>query len=112
MLELLDNELFPRLLTASGQAAAMAAVVWLVTLLAGRWISARWRCALWSLVFIRLLMPALPPSPLSLLNLKPTAAVIVRPMVADQSIVTFGVVPEAAAGKVVESRSLTAEPPV
>ncbi|MEA2736550.1 MAG: hypothetical protein QOE14_3001, partial [Humisphaera sp.] len=84
------------MLTASWQAGGLAVIVWLVTVIAGRWISARWRCMLWSLVFIRLVMPALPPSPSSLLNLRP-AALTNTPMtvnVSPEELVTFGVMPD------------------
>lgn len=71
-------------------------------------MAARWRCALWSLVFVRLVLPVLPPSPLSLFNLlrssaAPTVAMIPAPpqpaqppRAADDEVVTLGVVPEAA----------------
>src|SRR5688500_16398353 len=85
------------ILTASWQAAALALLVWLVIVAIGRWIPARWRCALWSLVFIRLILPALPPSPLSLFNLTPTVAPTpAAPFVDGDEVVTFGVVQEAA----------------
>ena len=48
------------LLRASWQATALAAVVLLVQWSVGRRLSARWRHALWLLVFARLLLPALP----------------------------------------------------
>ena len=91
------------MLTASWQAAAIAVVVWAITLMGDRWIAARWRCALWSIVFLRLVMPALPPSPMSVFNFRPAAAAMTRrPAVITPSpsprdgaeVVTFGVIPD------------------
>jgi beta-lactamase regulating signal transducer with metallopeptidase domain len=90
---------FARLLTASVQASVMAAVVWLVTTLAGRWISARWRCALWSLVFLRLVLPVLPPSPWTTTSMPMTVVANVLPK-ADVVTVTYGVIPDVAAVEV------------
>jgi beta-lactamase regulating signal transducer with metallopeptidase domain len=47
---------------ASGQAAALIAIIVLVTPLAARFVPARWRMALWALIMIRLLVPMLPHS--------------------------------------------------
>ena len=60
---------FEWLLRASWQAALLAVLVVIVQWsLRGR-LSARWRYALWTLVLIRLLLPALPASRASLYNL-------------------------------------------
>ena len=90
------------MLTASWQAAALTVVVCAITLLGGRWIPPRWRCVLWSLVFLRLVMPALPPSPLSVFNFRAAATMTTPTPVAaplksvdDAEVVTFGVVPDA-----------------
>ena len=91
------------MLTASWHAAALAVVVWTITLLGGRWIAARWRCALWSLVFLRLVMPALPPSPMSVFNFRPAPTMTRAPAVVivpshspndGAEVVTFGVIPD------------------
>ncbi len=50
-------------------AAGIAAVVIVIQLACGRWISPAWRYRLWAIVVIRLLLPALPSSPASLANL-------------------------------------------
>ena len=86
------------MLTASWQAGGLAVIVWLLTTFDGRWIGARWRCVLWSLVFIRLLLPALPPSPLSVLNVHPPALTETPKLVnaTPDEVVTFGVGPDAA----------------
>ena len=95
------DDLFLRMAIASAHAGGIALLVWLVTALAGRRISARWRCALWSLVFVRLLLPALPASPASLLNLAPAGTAIrvaTPPLPAgDDVTITYGVIPDAAA---------------
>jgi len=64
--------------TASWQATAIAGCVLLAQWALRRQLSARWRNALWLLVFARLLMPALPPAPCSVYNwlpAKPPAAI-------------------------------------
>ena len=72
-------DLLARLWTASWQAAVVAAVVVAVRLTFGRALTARWRHALWALVLLRLLLPALPQSRLSVFGLadrpgRPSAA--------------------------------------
>ena len=104
------------MLTASWQAAALAAVVWAITTIGGRWITARWRCALWSLVFLRLVMPALPPSPMSAFNLRPTAStptIIARPLAPPdgKEVVTFGVIPNSPLPVATDAARATAAPP-
>ncbi len=54
---------------ASWQAAVIAALVLAISVIFGRRIGPAWRCALWAIVFLRLLLPALPPSSMSLFNL-------------------------------------------
>src|SRR5687767_7735702 len=78
----------------------MVIAVWLIVTIFGRWMSARWRCALWSLVFVRLVLPALPPSPLSVFNLHDNAqppALKLTPATASDEVITFGVIPDPAA---------------
>lgn len=53
---------------AAWAAAPLAALVWAIDAACGRWMAAKWRCALWTLVAARLLLPVGPPSPLSLQN--------------------------------------------
>jgi beta-lactamase regulating signal transducer with metallopeptidase domain len=57
---------------ASVSATIIAGVVLLAQLLFGRWLTPAWRHRLWWLVVFRLLLPALPPSAMSLWNLDPT----------------------------------------
>lgn len=52
----------------SWQAMALVAVVLLIQVILGPRLPARWRHALWWIVVIKLLLPAFPPSPLSLFN--------------------------------------------
>ena len=59
------------ILETSWQAAVLAAVVLLLGMLLRGRLSARWRCALWLVVLVRLLMPVVPESPMSLFNLLP-----------------------------------------
>lgn len=55
----------------SAQAGVLVVLVILVQWLFRRKLTARWRCALWTLVFVRLLVPYSPDSPLSIFNLLP-----------------------------------------
>ena len=61
------------LLSTLGRLSVQAAIVVLVILLVQRvfrkWLTPRWRCALWLLLVARLLLPVSPPSPLSIFNL-------------------------------------------
>ena len=57
------------LLRASLQAAVLVGLVLLLQYLLGRRLSARWRANLWLIVLLRLLIPVLPQSPISLFNL-------------------------------------------
>src|SRR5262245_28165470 len=61
--------LMPNLLRASWQACVLAAVVVLAHWALGSRLSGRARYALWGLVILRLLLPVVPQSPLSLFNL-------------------------------------------
>src|SRR4051812_9985366 len=84
---------FDHLLVASWQASVMIALVAASHALLGRRISPRWRGAMWMLVFVRLAMPALPPSPMSVFNLRPSSSPpspAVQP--AEATTVTYGVV--------------------
>ncbi len=71
MLELLHSAsvvLADWFLETSVQVAVLVAVVWTVCAVAGERLTARWRYALWALVFVRLLLPVVPSSPVSLHN--------------------------------------------
>jgi len=59
------------ILRASWQGAALALVVLMVQRSLGKRLPARWRNALWLLVFARLLLPALPQARVSVYNLLP-----------------------------------------
>lgn len=88
------RDALPRVLEASWQAGALALVVMLITSMAGRRLAPAWRCGLWMLVFARLALPALPPSPLSVMNLRPPAEAPPRPAsplpAVAQPTLTFG----------------------
>jgi hypothetical protein len=56
---------------ASWQAVVLAAIVLALQLVLGGRLAAKWRFALWSVVMLRLLIPTLPASPMSLFNLSP-----------------------------------------
>ncbi|MCA9291316.1 MAG: hypothetical protein KDA25_09310 [Phycisphaerales bacterium] len=58
----------------STHAAAIVLLVLAIHAAFGRWLTPRRRCALWSLVVLRLLIPVLPGSPTSMLNLLPSRA--------------------------------------
>ena len=56
-------------LTATWQASVLVVIVLAVQASMGRWLSPRWRYALWSVVVVRLLLPVTPGSALSVFNL-------------------------------------------
>jgi beta-lactamase regulating signal transducer with metallopeptidase domain len=69
---------------ATWQASVLAALVVAVQLIVGRRLSARWRHAMWMLVLVRLALPVIPSSPLSMFNLAPKQApVVVAPVTMD-----------------------------
>jgi beta-lactamase regulating signal transducer with metallopeptidase domain len=70
LLQLLEA-IFGWLLAASWQASALALVVLLIQAIAGARLNPRWRYALWLLVLIRLVLPVLPESALSLFQFAP-----------------------------------------
>jgi bla regulator protein BlaR1 len=53
---------------SSLQAGILAGIVWLVLSLLGRWIAPRWRCIIWWVVAVRLLLPFSPVSHFSVFN--------------------------------------------
>jgi len=55
------------------QAGLMAVVIGVLLAAMGKRVPPRWRCALWTLVVVRLLLPWAPSSPVSLYNLLPVA---------------------------------------
>lgn len=60
---------FNLLLNLSFQAVLLAAIVWIVIKVFGRWIPPNWRALMWSLVIVRSLIPFAPPSHFSIQNL-------------------------------------------
>jgi beta-lactamase regulating signal transducer with metallopeptidase domain len=56
---------------ASWQASVLAGLVLAIQLTIGRRLAPRWRHAMWMLVFVRLALPVVPSSPLSVFNLAP-----------------------------------------
>ncbi len=66
--------------TCSWQASVIAVLVLLAHFCFGRWLSPRWRLALWSIVLLRLLLPATPPNAWSIFNLTPQAEPIAQPV--------------------------------
>ena len=63
------DEVLARVWQISWQAGAIAILVLFLQMFLGRWITARWKHALWTLVLLRLLMPALPSSSFSIFSL-------------------------------------------
>ncbi|MDQ3438793.1 MAG: polysaccharide biosynthesis/export family protein [Planctomycetota bacterium] len=59
---------------ASWQASVLAVLVVAVQLILGKRIAARWRHAMWMLVLVRLALPVVPSSPVSVFNLAPAKA--------------------------------------
>lgn len=64
-----SNDAFDLVWRTSLSAAILAVLVFLAQKLLGRWLTARWRYTLSLLILIRLLLPVVPSSPLSLENL-------------------------------------------
>jgi hypothetical protein len=62
---------FAWLLTASWQASVLALFVFSIQGIFGSRLNPRWRYALWLLVLVRLVLPALPESALSLFQFAP-----------------------------------------
>lgn len=60
--------LFRQVLAASLSASILAAIVWLLQVATGKRLGPAWRHALWLVVLVRLLVPILPESRLSLFN--------------------------------------------
>jgi beta-lactamase regulating signal transducer with metallopeptidase domain len=91
----MNNELWQltqHFLIASGQAAALIAVVALAAPFVSRWVPARWRIALWALVLVRLLVPVVPQSSFSAYGLmrpsqQPLSVTKQNPVVRSEAIV-------------------------
>jgi beta-lactamase regulating signal transducer with metallopeptidase domain len=90
--------LFDRVLEASWQAGVIVMLVLAISLIAGRWIAPRWRCALWSLVFVRLMLPALPASHVSLFRFdaRPILPVDVETTTTTMGVIAPGTTPSVA----------------
>ncbi|MEO6436568.1 MAG: M56 family metallopeptidase, partial [Tepidisphaeraceae bacterium] len=91
-MEAILHAVMPRLIEASWQAAAMVVIILVVQGLLRRSLSPRWRCAMWSLLFVRLLLPALPASPFSLENFRGERPSIAS-TIGNETTITFGVIP-------------------
>lgn len=77
------------LLTISWQASVLVLIVLAVHAVFGRWLSPRWRYALWSVVVLRLVLPVTPGSAVSVFNLfrsgaEPPAVSMVLPTVSSE----------------------------
>ncbi|HTU26563.1 MAG TPA: M56 family metallopeptidase, partial [Pirellulales bacterium] len=83
MLQVVAESILPPLLRAAWQAGWLAAGVWVVSLLCGRWLAPRWRFALWMVVFVRLAAPVLPSAPWSIFRL---VALVDRPTIAVDAV--------------------------
>lgn len=68
------REVFLELVKISFYAAVITAVIWIVRATAGRRLSARFRCAAWIILVVRLLLPFEVASPFSLFSLIPEPA--------------------------------------
>ena len=69
----------PHLFRTSAQAGVLVLVILFAQWLFRRQLSPRWRCALWLLLVVRLVLPWSPASPTSLFNLLPASATAVAP---------------------------------
>ena len=103
------------ILSALWRASWQAGVLCLLVL-ASRWtlrdrLPPAWRCRLWGLVFLRLLLPAVPSSPLSLFNVVPADPLpaVQWPTVVVRSVVT---VPSTVTPPAVEASPPAATPPL
>ena len=81
------------LLEISWQVAILIGLIFLARWCFGPWISPMWRYALWGLVLIRLLLPALPNSPLSIFNLFTPEQTSVQLQALTSGIVTTPIIP-------------------
>src|SRR5258705_6844299 len=104
------------LLRASWQAAVLALLILAIQWIAGSRLSARMRYNLWMLVVLRLLLPALPSSPLSIHNLlvvpqRPTAIVRTTPLVEvpDATVVVLDMQPQLTPA-IVQAKAVLAPP--
>jgi beta-lactamase regulating signal transducer with metallopeptidase domain len=88
------NAVFDRIVEASWQASILVGLVLCMQWLMHRRLSPAWRCAMWSLVLVRLLMPALPESRLSLFGLLPRSEP--RTLVSSPAVVIHGTTPHPA----------------
>ncbi|MBN1589119.1 MAG: hypothetical protein JW888_06370, partial [Pirellulales bacterium] len=107
--ELVDS-LSGLLLAASWQAGLLVVLV-LVLCRVFRRMPARWRCVLWMVVLARLLLPVVPPSPTSLLNLARLSAVPSAGPIHDRSITIVEPAPIPPRVEPVEANPLEAAPP-
>ncbi len=82
----LTQSAFQSVIEASWQASILVILIMLVQWVLPRNVSPRVRCAMWGLLFLRLAMPVLPPSPMSLFNLKPQQLVAPRIVMPDKII--------------------------
>jgi beta-lactamase regulating signal transducer with metallopeptidase domain len=85
------------LLRSSWQAGVLAILILILQFTIGRRLTARWRYNLWLLVLIRLLLPVVPPSPISIHNLLTRAEAPATPVPTPDSagalqVETLGVV--------------------
>src|SRR5687768_13187901 len=85
---------------SSWQAAVLVALVLLVQLLLKNRLTARWRYNLWLIVLVRLVLPVLPESPLSIYNLlsavpSATPRDLARHVAEDRIDGTFSATPDA-----------------
>src|SRR5438477_255993 len=76
----LSQALFDWVWRTSLQAAVLIALVFLVQLIFGRVLSARWRYGLWLLVLLRLSMPMVPASAWSVFNLGKSVLAVSTPL--------------------------------
>lgn len=85
------RDIFDRMLAATWQASVIAVIVLAVQWIAQERLLPRWRGTLWGLVLLRLALPALPPSPLSLMNLRSRPPATTATV--GTEMITYGVIP-------------------
>ena len=83
---LLSEPFLTRLAYTECEAAVLVVVVYLATRMLGKWIPARWRFALWFVVFLRLAMPSAAPVPWGVFPAPPAPAPLIHNVAVNEPV--------------------------